>query len=54
MNGATEILEQRGIKVSGAILLSGGVPGSLMPFEFSNAYYAYTAAAFYYSACRPT
>ena len=55
VNGATEMLEQRGIKVSGAILLSGGVPGSLMPFEFQDAYYipARTASAFYYKRLPP-
>jgi carboxypeptidase C (cathepsin A) len=55
VNGATELLEKRGIKVSGAILLSGGVPGSLMPFEFQDAYYvpARTATAFYYKRLPP-
>lgn len=55
VNGTTEILEKRGIKVSGAILLSGGVPGSLMPFEFQDAYYvpARTAAAFFHKRLAP-
>ena len=55
VNGATELLEKRGIKVNGAILLSGGVPGSLMPFEFQDAYYipARTAAAFYHKRLPP-
>lgn len=55
VNGATEILEKRGIKVAGAVLLSGGVPGSLMPFEFQDAYYvpARTAAAFYHKRLPP-
>ncbi|HZZ68578.1 MAG TPA: peptidase S10 [Phenylobacterium sp.] len=55
VNGATELLEKRGIKVSGAMLLSGGVPGSLMPFEFQDAYYipARTATAFYYKRLAP-
>jgi carboxypeptidase C (cathepsin A) len=55
VNGATELLEKRGIKVSGAVLLSGGVPGSLMPFEFQDAYYipARTAAAFYHKRLPP-
>jgi carboxypeptidase C (cathepsin A) len=50
VNGATEILTKRGTKVAGAILISGGVPGSLMPFEFSDAFYVpnRTAAAFYH------
>lgn len=48
VNGATEILVGRGEKVSGAILISGGIPGSQMPFEFTDAMYipARTAAAF--------
>jgi carboxypeptidase C (cathepsin A) len=55
VNGTTEILEKRGTKVSGAILLSGGVPGSLMPFEFQDAYYvpARTAAAFFHKRLAP-
>ena len=46
--GVTELLTKRGVKVNGAILLSGGVPGSLMPGEFQDAMYvpARTAAAF--------
>jgi carboxypeptidase C (cathepsin A) len=46
--GVAEILTKRGIKVSGAILISGGVPGSLMPPSFQDAMYvpARTAAAF--------
>jgi carboxypeptidase C (cathepsin A) len=55
VNGATELLEKRGIKVAGAVLLSGGVPGSLMPFEFQDAYYvpARTAAAFAHKRLDP-
>ncbi|MBS0360772.1 MAG: hypothetical protein JSR98_05290, partial [Proteobacteria bacterium] len=55
VNGATEMLEKEGIKVSGDVLLSGGVPGSLMPFEFQDAYYipARTAAAFYHKRLPP-
>ena len=55
VNGATEMLEKRGIKVAGAVLLSGGVPGSLMPFEFQDAYYipARTASAFYHKRLPP-
>jgi len=46
--GTTELLTKSGIKVSGVILLSGGLPGSLMPAAFQNAMYipARTAAAF--------
>jgi carboxypeptidase C (cathepsin A) len=55
VNGATQLLEKEGIKVSGAMLLSGGVPGSLMPFEFQDAYYvpARTAAAFAHKRLDP-
>jgi carboxypeptidase C (cathepsin A) len=50
VNGATEILVGRGEKVRGAILISGGIPGSQMPFEFTDAMYipARTAAAFFH------
>jgi carboxypeptidase C (cathepsin A) len=46
--GTTELLTKHGIKVSGVILLSGGVPGSLMSAAFQDAMYvpARTAAAF--------
>jgi len=39
-----------GEKVRGAILISGGIPGSQMPFEFTDAMYipARTAAAFFH------
>jgi carboxypeptidase C (cathepsin A) len=55
VNGATQLLQKHGIKVSGAVLLSGGVPGSLMPFEFQDAYYvpARTAAAFAHKRLAP-
>jgi len=55
VNGTTELLEKHGIKVAGDVLLSGGVPGSLMPFEFTDAYYipARTAAAFYHKRLAP-
>ena len=48
VNGATELLTKHGTHVSGAVLISGGVPGSQMPFEFTDAYsiQARTAAAF--------
>ena len=48
VNGATELLTKRGVHVAGAILISGGVPGSLMPPEFQDAMYvpARTATAF--------
>lgn len=46
--GTTELLTKRGVKVSGVMLISGGVPGSLMPGIFQDAMYvpARTAAAF--------
>src|SRR6185437_3006262 len=55
VDGATQLLEKQGIKVAGAMLLSGGVPGSLMPFEFQDAYYvpARTAAAFAHKRLDP-
>lgn len=48
VNGATELLTKAGIPVKGAILISGGVPGSLMSPQFQDAMYvqARTAAAF--------
>jgi carboxypeptidase C (cathepsin A) len=55
VSGTTQMLEKQGIKVTGAVLLSGGVPGSLMPYEFQDAYYvpARTATAFYYKRLPP-
>ena len=48
VSGTTEMLEKRGVHVSGAILISGGVPGSLMSTAFQDAMYipARTATAF--------
>ncbi|HVW70441.1 MAG TPA: hypothetical protein VHB68_15795 [Steroidobacteraceae bacterium] len=50
VNGTAELLVERGEKVAGAILISGGIPGSQMPFEFSDAMYipARTATAFFH------
>jgi carboxypeptidase C (cathepsin A) len=47
-NGTAEMLTKKGIHVSGVILISGGVPGSLMPGSFQDAMYvpARTATAF--------
>lgn len=47
-NGTAEMLTNKGIRVSGVLLISGGVPGSLMPASFQDAMYvpARTAAAF--------
>jgi carboxypeptidase C (cathepsin A) len=55
VNGTTEILVERGEGVRGAILISGGVPGSQMPFEFTDAMYipARTAAAFFHHKLAP-
>jgi carboxypeptidase C (cathepsin A) len=55
VNGTTEMLVERGEKVAGAILISGGIPGSQMPFEFSDAMYvaARTAAAFFHHKLAP-
>ena len=46
--GTTELLTKRGVHVAGAILISGGVPGSEMDGEFQDAMYipARTASAF--------
>lgn len=48
VNGTTELLGKRGIRVNGAVLISGGVPGSMMPNQFQDAMYipARTASAF--------
>ena len=55
VNGTTQLLEKQGTHVSGAILLSGGVPGSQMPYEFQDAYYvpARTASAFAHKRLDP-
>jgi carboxypeptidase C (cathepsin A) len=47
-SGTAELLAKRGDKINGVILISGGVPGSLMPFEFTDgmSIQARTAAAF--------
>lgn len=46
--GTSELLAKAGVSVNGAILISGGVPGSMMPPQFQDAMYvqARTAAAF--------
>jgi carboxypeptidase C (cathepsin A) len=48
--GTGELLAKLGQNIAGVLLISGGVPGSLMPFEFSDAMYvpARTAAAFFH------
>jgi carboxypeptidase C (cathepsin A) len=53
--GTAEILASRGTPVAGAILISGGVPGSQMPFAFMDAWAipARTAAAFAHGRLEP-
>lgn len=53
--GTSEILAKRGQDIAGVLLISGGIPGSLMPFEFSDAMYvpARTAAAFFHHKLAP-
>lgn len=47
-SGVAEMMAKRGEPIAGVVLISGGVPGSLMPPEFQDAMYvpARTAAAF--------
>lgn len=47
-SGVAEMMAKRGEAIAGVILISGGVPGSLMPPQFQDAMYvpARTAAAF--------
>jgi carboxypeptidase C (cathepsin A) len=55
VSGVAELLAKRGVKLGGAILISGGIPGSGMPESFSDAMYipARTAAAFYHQKLSP-
>lgn len=55
VGGVAELLAKRGVKVDGAILISGGIPGSGMPDSFSDAMYipARTAAAFHHRKLPP-
>jgi carboxypeptidase C (cathepsin A) len=55
VSGVAETLAKAGVHVSGAILISGGIPGSQMPDSFSDAMYvpARTAAAFYHRKLAP-
>ncbi|MDB5583026.1 MAG: peptidase [Bradyrhizobium sp.] len=48
VSGVSQILAKRGEKLAGVVLISGGVPGSQMPFAFTDAMAipARTAAAF--------
>lgn len=54
-SGVTEILTNAGIDVAGVILISGGIPGSQMPFSFQDAMYVpqRTAAAFHHGRLPP-
>jgi carboxypeptidase C (cathepsin A) len=47
-SGVAEMMAKRGVPIAGVVLISGGVPGSLMPPEFTDAMYipARTATAF--------
>ncbi len=47
-SGVAEMMAKRGEQIAGVVLISGGVPGSLMPPQFQDAMYvpARTAAAF--------
>jgi carboxypeptidase C (cathepsin A) len=53
--GTSELLAKLGQNIAGVLLISGGVPGSLMPYEFSDAMYvpARTAAAFFHHKLAP-
>jgi carboxypeptidase C (cathepsin A) len=55
VSGVSELLTNAGIDVDGAILISGGIPGSLMPDAFSDAMYVpgRTAAAFHHRRLAP-
>lgn len=55
VGGLAEILAARGVPVAGAILVSGGLPGSQMPFAFMDAWSvpARTAAAFAHGRLAP-
>jgi carboxypeptidase C (cathepsin A) len=55
VSGVAELLAKRGVTLDGAILISGGIPGSAMPASFSDAMYvpARTAAAFYHKRLPP-
>jgi carboxypeptidase C (cathepsin A) len=55
VSGVAELLAKRGIRLDGAILISGGIPGSGMPAAFSDAMDvpARTAAAFYHKKLAP-
>ena len=55
VSGVAELLAKRGVKLDGAILMSGGIPGSGMPASFSDAMYvpARTASAFYHRKLPP-
>jgi carboxypeptidase C (cathepsin A) len=55
VSGVSELLVKAGTHVDGAILISGGIPGSQMADSFSDAMYvpARTAAAFYHRKLPP-
>lgn len=53
--GVAELLAGAGIDLAGVLLISGGIPGSLMPGSFSDAMFvpARTAAAFHHRKLAP-
>jgi carboxypeptidase C (cathepsin A) len=55
VSGVAGMLAKAGVHVSGALLISGGIPGSQMPDSFSDAMYvpARTAAAFQHRKLGP-
>jgi carboxypeptidase C (cathepsin A) len=55
VGGVAELLAGAGIELEGALLISGGIPGSQMPDAFSDALYvpARTAAAFHHGKLAP-
>jgi carboxypeptidase C (cathepsin A) len=55
VSGVAELLARRAVRLDGAILISGGIPGSGMPAAFSDAMYvpSRTAAAFFHRKLAP-
>ena len=55
VGGVAELLTNSGVDIEGALLISGGIPGSQMPNAFSDAMYvpARTAAAFHHRKLSP-
>ncbi|HET8749328.1 MAG TPA: peptidase S10, partial [Sphingomicrobium sp.] len=55
VSGVAELLARHTVQVDGAILISGGIPGSRMPVSFGDAMYvpARTAAAYFHKKLAP-